>query len=143
MEYLKTESQLNDEKTAKAIECIKKACEAVHIIKSAQQKTEKARNAMQVNDKQYLWNVLQEYLGFYKGFINSLSNYTRVAVFDVGPQFFENCTIDEIKKQLETVIAFVYLKEALTNVAKESFKQCLKKLLKATGAFTESELAFV
>ena len=98
---------------------------------------------MQSNDKQYLWNVLQEYLGFYKSFINSLSNYTRVAVFDVGPQFFENCTIDEIKKQLETVIAFVYLKEALTNVAKESFKQCLKKLLKATGAFTESELAFV
>ena len=143
MEYLKTEPQLNDEKTAKAIDCIKKACEAVHIVISAQQKTEKARNAMQANDKQYLWNVLQEYLGFYKAFINSLSNYTRVAVFDVGSQFFENCTIEGIKKQLETVIAFVYLKEALTNVAKESFKQCLKKLLKATGAFTEAELAFL
>lgn len=143
MEYLRTEQQLNDEKTAKAIECIKKACEAVHIIKSAKQKTEKARNAIQVNDKQYLWNVLQEYLGFYKGFINSLSNYTRVAFFDVSQQFFENCTIDEIKKQLETVIAFVYLKEALTNVTEESFEQCLKKLLKATGLFTEAELAFI
>lgn len=143
MEYLKTESQLNEEKTAVAIQCIKKACEAVHIIKSAQQKTEKARNAMQVDDKQYLWNVLQEYLGFYKNFINSLSNYTRVAVFNVDLQFFENCTIDKIKKQLETVIAFVYLKEALTNVAKESFKQCLKKILKATGVFTEAELAFL
>ncbi|MBQ8322379.1 MAG: hypothetical protein IJX91_00250 [Clostridia bacterium] len=143
MEYLKTEQQLNDKKTAKAIECIKKACEAVHVIKVARQKTEKARYALQSNEKLFVWNALQEYLSVYKGFINSVSNYTGFVVYSVCPNFFDNCTIFEIKWQLENVIAFVYLKEAVSSVAKDSFKQCLKKLLKSTGMFTETELAFI
>lgn len=143
MEYLSTEQRLNDEKAAKAIECIKKACEAVHVIKIARRKTEKARYALQSNEKLFIWNVLQEYLRQYKGFINSVSNYTGFVVYSVSPNFFENCTIFEIKWQLENVIACVYLKEALSSVAKDSFKQCLKKLLKSTGLFTETELSFI
>ena len=142
MEYLKNETQLNEEKSSIVVELIKKACEAVHITKAAQVKAQKAYEAIQTNDKNILWRTLQEYLAKYKDFINSLSNFTRVEVFEVGPQFFDNCSIEQIKKQLKTVVAFVYLKEALTNVAKESFKQCLKKSLKATGVFTDAELAF-
>ncbi len=91
------------------------------------QKTEKAMNSLKSEDKLLVWNVLQEYLHTYREFINSLSNYTGLIVYKVGSDFFDNCTIFDIKRQMENVITFVYLKETLSSTAKESFKQCLKK----------------
>ena len=42
--------------------------------------------------------------------------------------------------QLEYVIGFIYAKEAVRSKEKESFLNCLKKILQQTNVFTETEL---
>ena len=140
MQYIKTEKEINDVRLEKSIECIKKACNMVHIIASAEMKTEKAQKVLISENKAEVWEVLQEYLREYAEFINSNTKLTGLLVYRVDLEYYEKATILSLKQQVKTVIAFVYYKEALVSSAKELFKQCLKKLLKGTGLFKEKEL---
>ena len=91
MEYLKNETQLNEEKSSIVVELIKKACEAVHITKAAQVKAQKAYEAIQTNDKNILWRTLQEYLAKYKGKLGD--------EFEVDDIIFKFINYIELKKE--------------------------------------------
>lgn len=144
MEFLKTdELTTNSKKTQVVIDSIKKAAEAVHAAKVAYNKSNAAREAITMTDKKAMWDILQQYFKEYKEFINKMTILTGYYIYSVDANFYEQCSIDDIRKQLENVIGFVYAKEALASVAKENFKQCLKKILKESKLFTDSELALL
>ena len=140
MEYLKSDKQFDDKKTEIIIDSIKKAAEAVHIAGIARQKSNAAYKALSLTDKKEMWDILQQYLREYKDFINKMTTFTGYYIYNVDYNFYEQCSIDDIRKQLENVIGFVYAKESASSAAKENFKQCLKKILKATKLFTDTEL---
>ena len=48
--------------------------------------------------------------------------------------------MSDIKNQLQIVIGFVHAKEAFDSAAKETYKQCVEKLLKKSGMFSDKEL---
>lgn len=143
MEYLKGDNQSIAHKTEVIIDAIKKAAKAVYIVGNAYRKSETAHNALSLTNKKEMWDILQLYLREYKGFINNLTVFTGYYIYSVNQDFYEQCSIDDIRKQLENVIGFVYAKETLSSTAKESFKQCLKKMLKSTKLFTDAELAML
>ena len=142
MQYLKTEQELTNDKTEKYYESIVKACEKLHVVAVAMKKSEKARNILKSEDKMAIWNVLQEYLREYADFINSHKRLTGMEVYKVDKNYFETITLTELKRQVKGAIAFVYLKEAMITIAKETFKQCLKSVLKETKMFSEKEISF-
>ena len=141
MQYLKTEQEINNEKTEKHFDCIKKACEALHACSESSKKAEKARQALKSEDKMEIWNVLQEYLREYGNFINSTTGITGVEVYHVDENFYNASTIADVKRQIKGVIAFVYLKEAIFSVGKQAIRQKLKSLLKETKIFNKKELS--
>ncbi|MDE7164342.1 MAG: hypothetical protein K2O04_02835 [Clostridiales bacterium] len=143
MEYLKSDKQSNDKRMEIIIDSIKKAAEAVHIAGAACKKSDTAYKALTLSNKKEMWDILQLYLREYKDFINKMTVFTGYYIYNVDRNFYEQCSIDDIRKQIENVIGFIYAKEALTSVAKENFKQCLKKILKATKLFTDKELAIL
>lgn len=143
MDYIKSDKQSNDNKTEVFIDAIKKAAKAVHIVGNAYRKCGMAYNALSFIDKREMWEVLQLYLRKYKDFINNLTILTGCYVFNVDKNFYEQCSVEDIQRQLENIIGFVYAKEALTSTTKETFKQCLKKILKSTKMFTDTELAML
>ena len=63
-----------------------------------------------------------------------------VLLGQIDADFYENVSEEDVAKQLEIVMWLIYLNEAKRCVAKETIKECFKKLLKQSGAFSEREI---
>lgn len=129
-----------DEKISKFVEIIKKAADTTHTFLFARQKSQKALDAAETNDKMLMWNVLQEYIRQYASFINSVSALTNIQVNKVLDDYYDSVTADEIAKQLRTIVKFVYIKEFADSAAKSALKDLVKKILPKSGIFTEEKL---
>ena len=140
MEYFNNEGNKKVEIIADAL---KKAAELVHTANRARAKSEKAISAMRLTDKYAMWATLQEYYAEYRNFINSLSAFTGYTVYNVEKDFVEKITDEDIRKQLNILIGFIYAKEVFNTAAKQTYKECVKKILKKTKAFTDKELGYL
>lgn len=58
----------------------------------------------------------------------------------VGMDFYNQVTVTEIELQLKMMIGIIYDYEAKHCLHNETIKQCLKKLLKASGVFTDKQI---
>ncbi len=125
------------------LECVKKAAVLTHTLYVGNIKSQQANDAITIPDKDLKWSVLQGYLRGYKSFINSLTPLSGIYVFDVDANFYACATESQLNKQLEIVTGFVYLKEALHSAKNETYKSCLKKLLKHTGLFSDKQLSIL
>ncbi len=132
-----------EEKSLKAAELAKKAAEMTHTVLTSNLKSQKALQAINSHDKATMWNALQEYLQKYSNFINNTTLITGLCVYRVNRGFYDQITVGDIEKQLHIVIGYIYAREAATTTAKTDFKECLKKLLKKSGKFTDAELALL
>ncbi len=133
----------DQEVTVTVFECIKKAAEMTYASMQANQKASKAASAIKSKDKGTKWTVLQEYLRKYGPFINKTTCFTGLRVYSVDMEFYNSTGLDALDRQLQTVIGIVYLNEALHSTAKETFKQCLKKLLKQSNLLTDAQLRLI
>ena len=131
------------ENATKMIGYVKRAAEITHTVIMADQKASKAVSAIQTQDKSKKWTVLQEYLKEYGAFINETSRLTGICVYPVDKGFYDTVGVQELNQQLQMVIGIVYLKEAVRAAINATYKECLKKLLKQSGLFTEAQLNFL
>ncbi len=128
----------DDEKVMEYIKAIIKAVDMTHqVATKSQMMSKKAREAIASKDKVFMWNTLQEYLHKYKDFINAKST---MCICNVGMGFYNQVTVSEIEQQLKIMISVVYDYEAKQCIHNETIKQCMKKLLKASGMFTVKEI---
>ena len=132
-----------EEKSLKAAKLAKTAAEMTHTVMASNRKSQRAIDAIGSHDKAIMWNTLQEYLREYSDFINNTVFITGLCVYRVNREFFDQITDEDIEKQLHIVIGYIYAREAANSTAKAVFKECLKKLLKKSGMFTEAELALL
>lgn len=138
--HLSGNSPEADEKNSKFVEIIKKAADATHTFLFARQKSKKALDAAETNDKMLMWSVLQEYIAEYASFINRLSAFTAIHAYNVPDGYYDSVTADEIARQLKTMVLFVYIKELVDSGAKSALKSLVKKMVLKSGIFTEEEL---
>lgn len=131
------------ENVTKMIEYVKKAAEMTHTVIMADQKASKIISAIQTQDKNRKWTVLQEYLKEYGAFINKTTSLTGVYVYQVNAEFFAEINLQELDRQLQIMVGIVYLKEAVRAAINATYKECLKKLLRQSGMFTEAQLNFL
>lgn len=61
----------------------------------------------------------------------------------VGMEFYNQVTVPEIERQLKIMISIVYDYEAKKCFYNEAIKQCLKKMLKESGRFTDKEIGLL
>ena len=123
------------ENATKMIGYIKKAAEMTHTFIMADQKASKAFSAIQTQDK-----LLQEYLKEYGAFINKTTLLTGVYVYQVNAEFYAEVNLQELDQQLQIMVGIVYLKGAVHAAVSETYKECLKKLLRNSGRFTDAQL---
>ncbi len=114
-----------------------------HTVYTANQKSQKALDAIKIHDKVVMWNTLQEYLREYSDFINSTSLITGLGLYRVDHKFYEQVTVEDIEKQVRIIIGYIYAREAANSAAKATFKSCLKSLMKKSGKFTDAELVLL
>ena len=138
MEYFYKDS--NNDKTQAIADALKKAAELVHVTFLAKTKSKRAIAATKLTDKYEMWYILQNYYKDYRGFINSLTVFTQYAIYDVENGFVEKVTPEDIRKQLNILIGFIYAKEAVNSAIKQNYKDCVKRILKDTKLFTDKEL---
>jgi hypothetical protein len=138
-EYLKAHSDDID-KAVSAAAMVKKAAELTYTAASARMKAKKVEDAIHTGNKAYIWTTLQEHLRKYASFINRNSRITGIYLCQVDTSFYSSVTEADLVKQLKIVVGVVYAKEALSLAGKETFKTCLKKLLKEKGLFTDAQL---
>lgn len=127
-------------KTEAFIDCVQKAAKSIRFITLAENRGKEIRDVLSSDDKRQLWNVLQKYLHSYAGLINSTTVLTGLYVQNVDPEFYNTITIQEIKNQLRILIGFVYLHTIGHSAVKQSFKECLKKLLYSNNCFEKDDL---
>ena len=130
----------NEEKFNTVTKAIKTAAEVVHCYNIFQAKIKKIDNILCLEDKEILWQTLQEYLKEYGTFINNTTAITGFYIYQVSVEQYNAMTIADIKLQLEQLKNIVIAKEILHSVYQKSFKECLKKILQGTGLFSKKEL---
>ena len=130
----------NEEKFNTVTKAIKTAAEMVHCYNIFQAKIKKIDNILCLEDKEILWQTLQEYLKEYGTFINNTTAITGFYIYQVSVELYNAMTIADIKLQLEQLKNIVIAKEILHSVYQKSFKECLKKILQGTGLFSKKEL---
>lgn len=130
----------NEEKFNTVTKAIKTAAEMVHCYNIFQAKIKKIDNILCLEDKEILWQTLQEYLKEYGTFINNTTAITGFYIYQVSVEQYNAITIADIKLQLEQLKNIVIAKEILHSVYQKSFKECLKKILQGTGLFSKKEL---
>lgn len=130
----------NEEKFNTVTKAIKTAAEVVHCYNIFQAKIKKIDNILCLEDKEFLWQTLQEYLKEYGTFINNTTAITGFYIYQVSVEQYNAITIADIKLQLEQLKNIVIAKEILHSVYQKSFKECLKKILQGTGLFSKKEL---
>ena len=134
-------SAQSNERAQKIAEIIIKAAKETHaVVSRSEALSQQARNSIATHDKAAMWLTLQQYIARYADFIKSISAFTGVVLYRVDRAFYETVTATDIETQLQIMIGFIYAKEACNSAAKEAFRQCLKKLLKRSGLFTDKEL---
>ena len=132
-----------EEKSLKAAELAKTAAEMTHTVITASKKSQKAMDAIASHDKRTMWNTIQEYLQEYADFINNTVFFTGICVYPVDREFYDQLTVEDAEKQLRMIVGYIYVREAVSSAAKATFKSCLKKLMKKSGKFTDSDLALL
>ena len=139
-EFQSLNAQSNERSLEIAKILIKAAKETHAVISRSEARCTAARSSMATHDKETMWRALQEYIGYYAGFINSMTALTGIGLQRVNREFYGRVTAVDIEHQLQIMIGFVYAKEALDSVFKETYKQCVKKLLKQSKLFDDNEL---
>ena len=139
-EFQSLNAQSNERSLEIAKILIKAAKETHAVISRSEARCTAARSSMATHDKETMWRALQEYIGYYAGFINSMTSLTGIGLQQVNREFYNRVTAIDIENQPQIIIGFVYAKEALDSVFKETYKQCVKKLLKQSKLFDDNEL---
>lgn len=139
-EFQSLNAQSNEQSLEIARLLIKAAKETHAVIIKSEAQCAAARSSISTHDKVNMWQTLQEYIGRYASFINSMSALTGIGLQRVNREFYDRITAVDIENQLQIVIGFVYAKEALDSVFKETYKQCVKKLMKQSKLFNDNKL---
>lgn len=120
------------------VKLIIKAARETHSMHSiAMNKTKDLRKAKQSSDRTEKIRVLQRFIIQYMQFIESTSKITGLSVYYISIDDISKIDIDG---QLSIMEGIVFFKEALNSATNFTFKMCLKKLMKQSGIFTESQL---
>ena len=139
-EFQSLNAQSNERSLEIAKILIKAAKETHAVISRSEARCTAARNSIATHDKETMWRTLQEYIGYYASFINSMTALTGIGLLRVNREFYDRVTAVDIENQLQIIIGFVYAKEALDSVLKETYKQRVEKLLKQSKLFDDNEL---
>ena len=140
MEEQQNVNTKNEEKFNAAAKAIKTAAEMIHCYNIFKGKTKKIDDILCIEDKEILWQTLQEYLQEYGSFINNTTAITGIYTYQVSIEQYNAMTVIDIKLQLEQLKHIVVAKEILQSIYQKSFKECLKKILQGTGLFSKKEL---
>ena len=116
----------NEEKFNVVAKAIKTAAEMTHCYNIFKAKTKKIDDILCLEDKEILWQTLQEYLKEYGSFINNTTVITGIYTYQVSIEQYNAMTVADIKLQLEQLKRIVIAKEILYSVYQKSFKECLK-----------------
>lgn len=137
-EYAQKLNYADEEKVLVYCKNIVKAVEKTReVAAKSKMKSRRAKEALELQEKQMMWNVLQEYIHRYPELFTRANG---VQLIRVDAHFYENLTQEDVAKHLQVVIGLIYLDEAKRCVAKETIKACFKKLLKQTGVFSDREI---
>ena len=96
-----------------------------------------------MDNKEILWQTLQEYLQEYGSFINNTTVITGIYIYQVSIEQYNAMTVVDIKQQLERLKRIVIAQEIMHSVYQKSFKECLKKILQSTKRFSKETLDII
>ena len=131
----------NNNQALEYVKLIIKAARETHSMHSvAMNKSRDLRKAQQSSDRTEKIRVLQRFIIKYMQFIKSTTQITGLSVYYISIDDISKINIDD---QLSIMEGIVFLYEALHSATNFTFKMCLKKLMKQSGIFTETQLDII
>lgn len=128
----------NGDKAREFGQAIIKAVIKTHTIeKRCQELTEEIDGAIESKRKDLMIGVLQKYIQQYKPV---LENRNIIRFCAISKQEYDSIGTEEWIKQLYMMKSFIYYYEARKSFAKETIKNCLKKILSSSNHFTKDEI---
>lgn len=127
-----------DEKLKEFGEAIIKAVQKTYTIeKKCQELTKQIDEAKCSGDKDAMICVLQQYIEKYK---TILRKRDMIRLCAISRQEYEDIKKETWIDQLNMMKSFIYAYEAQKSFARETIKECLKKILNANEKFTKKEI---
>lgn len=119
-------------------QAIIKAVEKTHTItKLCQELTKEIGEAKASGDKDAMVYVLQKYIEKYRSI---LEKRNMIRLYVINRQEYENIKTENWIDQLDMMKSFIYGYEAQKSFAKETIKECLKKILSDNEKFTKKDI---
>ena len=133
-EHLQYQNQNSFPPQEGAIDSVKLLREILEAFSKVENRVRTLKEAIGSNDKQHMWNVLQQYLAEYHDLINQWSPFTNVTVTraDAGTDF-RNLGTEAIRARLQWLLNFIYATDAIGFATDERAKHCVKQLLQNSG----------
>lgn len=118
--------------------CVVKAAKAVHAISDTSEiKCREAQQALDSENMDLMRIVIQKYIRQYRA---DWSHFSDVRFRYIDQATYEQLPKEELRRQLQAIIALVYKDTAFKTGCKEVFKTHVKCELENSGAFTKKEL---
>ena len=136
---METLSYVNQNDYSKMFGYIKKALECMKELAVVEFKCTSINDAMQLTEKNDLWEVLQKELQKHKNFICNTTRLTGLYVKCVDKEYYEKIFPEEIKCQLKEIKKIVYLKHIHDTVSKDAIKNVLKSVIRKDDKITKEE----
>lgn len=119
-------------------QAIIEAVEKTHTItKQCQELTKEIDEAKASDDKDAMVYVLQKYIEKYRPI---LEKRNMIRLYVINRQEYENIKTENWIDQLDMMKSFIYGYEAQKSFAKETIKECLKKILSDNEKFTKKDI---
>lgn len=119
-------------------QAIIKAVEKTHTItKLCQELTKEIDEAKASGDKDAMVYVLQKYIEKYRSI---LEKRNMIRLYVINRQEYENIKTENWIDQLDMMKSFIYGYEAQKSFAKETIKECLKKILSDNEKFKKKDI---
>lgn len=119
-------------------QAIIKAVEKTHTItKQCQELTKEIDEVKASDDKDAMVYVLQKYIEKYRPI---LEKRNMIRLYVINRQEYENIKTENWIDQLDMIKSFIYGYEAQKSFAKETIKECLKKILSDNEKFTKKDI---
>ncbi len=118
--------------------CVVKAAKAVHAVSETSEiKCQEVQKALDSENMDLMRVVIQKYIRKYRV---DWSHFSDVRFRYIDQATYEQLPMDELRRQLQGIIALVYKDTAFKTGCKEVFKTCVRCELENSGAFTKKEL---
>lgn len=128
-----------EEKSLELARMIQKAAIEVNAFIAARKDCQELWEAQKLNNKDEMWRIFQKHMREMQQQIYEYQFVFRVTVIPIDQATYDRMTVQDVRNQIDLLVGAICAIRGI-KIGLEVFKECLRKVLKQTGKYSNQEI---